>query len=275
MMLSLYVQHPSQRKILPINTGLLGESREKIVHLMLVLMLCTSINALAINSSFSTQFDVEIVTIDTGRYFYERWFHIDSFAITSDVEIKTTLKNNLLTSLDVVVTVVIMDDANYGVGFFEKTASLPEEGTQDVILGPLLIPNWARVGVATAHVNARKLEGTPYCPENSMPFYIIPPIYYSLTADTFLTTGEKCPYKRVWIDGALFDLPTTITFIQGTHILKVDACYHYLGSDNLVYTLFFKDWEDGSRTSIRALNVYSNITTRGYYGQIKAHRQPR
>jgi len=204
---------------------------------------------------------VEIIAAETGRYFYGAWWPINKFAKTAYLEVKVTLRNNALVSKWVKVTCTLMDEVLQPVGFTQKNVTIPASTTQNVILGPVQVASYAVVGQAMACICAIRPEGAAYCPEYDVPFQILGSVSYGLTIQTYLTSGSEIMGVNLWVDGgSTLTSPTTVTVLQGTHVVKVTSIFY---SGNYRYT--FQYWENGYTSNPRAVDVFATKTIIAYY----------
>jgi len=204
-------------------------------------------------------YEVEILTADTGRYFYQTWWHMGEFAKTAYMQAKVTLRNNMNASREVRVTCTLMDELLTPCGFTQKWVTIPAGATQDVILDPLQIASYAVVGQAQACICAVKSNGAPYCPEYDVPFAILGNTLYSLTLESYFSNGTTITGAMVWIDEIQYSTPITVNLLQGIHVEKANNEYPYLGDYKFLY------WEDNSINNPRSVTLHSNLVTKAYY----------
>lgn len=235
---------------------------KKVVSMILVALVALNVvSFIALKPCAADTYEVEIVTADTGRYFYDAWWHMGEFAKTAYMQAKVTLRNNCNVSKDVRVTCTLMDNLLTPVGYTEKSVTVPASATQDVFLDPLQVADYAFVGQAKACICAIKPNGAPYCPEYDVIFTILGNAYYNLTVEAYITNGTQLTNAWTYVDGVQYtSTPVTVSVLQGIHIVKAEPCMNpYWGDYHFLY------WEDQSTANPRSVTVHVAKTVRAYY----------
>jgi hypothetical protein len=208
---------------------------------------------------FAETYEVEILSVDTGRHYYGAWWHMGEFAKTAYMQVKVTVRNNVGVSKDVRVTCSLMDELLQPVGFTQTTVTVPANTTQDVILNPVQVASYAFVGQAFAAICALTLQGAPYCPEYDAPFQIIANTSYDLTVQSYYPNGTVITGAIVWVDEVQYYTPLTVSLLQGIHIVKANNEYPYLGDRKFLY------WEDYSTANPRSVTFHAAKLIKAYY----------
>jgi hypothetical protein len=126
--------------------------------------------------TFKVGWIVELISV---RTIDENLTYRTNFGIEGDVGLEITLKSIAMVTKTATIAVVIQDELETPVNFYEMDDFKVQPNEKLVYLYcKLYIPKWARVGKATVFVSALtalpSANGAPYCPSISTNFYILP-----------------------------------------------------------------------------------------------------
>jgi len=216
---------------------------------------------------------VEVLSLETGRFVYGGWWNVGSFARTDSFDINVTLKNGFQVPIEAQVIISVVDEASYPIAYLQKPATIPENTTCSLVLGSISISNWARIGQACIYLNLICPNGTALCPETTVDFDILPPIYYTLSLKACELSGVSIK-GAIYVDGTRHKCPTNVTLLQGTHILKAEPIFYELDTNFLVSQYVFKRWDDASKDIVKGMRLFSKATIVGFYGGGRTKLQP-
>lgn len=216
---------------------------------------------------------VEVLSLETGRFVYGGWWNIGSFARTDSFDINLTLKSGFQVPIEAKVVISVLDEVSYPVGYLQKPATIPENTTCSLILGPISTSSWARIGQGWVYLDLICPNGTLLCPETTVNFDILPPTYYVLSLKTYDLSGISVK-GAIYVDGRRYKCPANVTLLQGTHILQVESIFYELDTNFLVFQYVFKRWDDASINTVRGMRLFSKVTIVGVYGGGRTKLQP-
>jgi hypothetical protein len=216
---------------------------------------------------------VEVLSLETGRFVYGIWWNIGSFARTDSFDINLTLKNGFQVPIEAQIIISVVDEASYPIAYLQKPAAIPENTMCSLVLGSISISNWARIGQACVYLNLICPNGTVLCPETTVNFDILPPIYYTLSLKTYDLSGVSIK-GAIYVDGRRHKCPENVTLLQGTHILQAEPIFYELDTNGLVSRYVFRRWDDASINIVRGMRLFSKATIVGVYGGSRTKLQP-
>ena len=247
--------------------------RLKALLMLFPLLLLNSALTVCVFPCQAEEYEVEIVSVETGRYVYGMWWEITRFAQKDTFWVKVTLRNNTPEPKTVKIAASALDTLRSIFCYMTLSTVLPATTEKTYYLGESTpIPQYVVPGTCQEHVSAEKPDGTAYSPEAITQFTVYPYIEYSLTIETRTNYGAELDLP-VYMDGDGATSPTTQNVIQGERIVKTPKIFLTLENNGIIYQYVFRNWEDGSTANIRKVSVYENTTIKAYYIKFPARFQ--
>lgn len=233
--------------------------------LILFPLLLYSVLAVYVFPCQAEEYEVEIVSVETGRRVYGMWWKITRFAQKDTFWVKVTLRNNTPEPKSVKIAASALDTLHSIFCYMAFSTVLPAATEKTYYLGESSpIPQYVVPGVCEEHVSIEKPDGTAYSSEAVTKFTVYPYVEYSLTIEMYTNYGAELNLP-VYIDGDGAVSPTTKKVIQGERIVKTPKIFLTLENNGRIYQYVFRYWEDKSPTNIRRVSVYENTTIKAYY----------
>jgi len=192
--------------------------------------------------TFKVGWIVELISV---RTIDENLTYRTNFGKNGDVGLEITLKSIAMVTKTATIAIVIQDELDVPVSFYEIYDFMVQPNEKLVFLYcKLYIPKWAYVGKATVYVSALtttpNASGVPYCPSVYTNFYILP--YEPLTIG--------------FHDVAVVEVVPSANSVEVGQIVNIHALIQNEGTENESFSV--SAYYDGSLIKTFSLTLASH-----------------